>query len=45
MGFKIVDVGGADKKVYVHPSVSQDDTRASAVVAGGMPLRVLLLDF
>ena len=45
MGFKIVDVGGAGKKVYVHPSVSEDDIRASAVVAGGMPLRVLLLDF
>jgi hypothetical protein len=43
--FKIVDVGGEGKKVYVHPSVSEDDIRASAVVTGGMPLRVLLLDF
>jgi hypothetical protein len=43
--FKIVDVGGEGKKVYVHPSVSEDDIPASAVVTGGMPLRVLLLDF
>jgi len=46
-GFKIVDLGlgGACKKVYVHPSVPEDDIHAGSVVAGGMPLRVLLLDF
>ena len=44
-GFKIVDLGGAGKKVYVHLSVSEHDIHAGSVVAGGMPLRVLLLDF
>ena len=46
-GFKIVDLGlgGACKKVYVHPSVPEYDIHAGSVVAGGMPLRVLLLDF
>jgi hypothetical protein len=45
MGFQIVDLGGADKKVYVHPSVSEHDIHPESVVAGGMPLRVLLFDF
>ncbi len=44
-GFKIVDLGGADKKVYVHPSVPEDDIHPDSVVGGGMQLRVLLLDF
>ena len=44
-GFKIVDLGGSGKKVYVHPSVPEHDIHAGSVVAGGMPLRVLLLDF
>ena len=41
----IVDLGGAVKKVYVHPSVPEHDIHPDSVVAGGMPLRVLLLDF
>ena len=44
-GFKIVDLGGAGKKVYVHPSVPEDDIHPDSVVGGGMQLRVLLLDF
>ena len=44
LGFKIVDVGGAGK-VYVHPSVPEHDMHPDSVVAGGTPLRVLLLDF
>ena len=44
-GFKIVDLGGAGKKVHVHQSVPEHDIHAGSVVAGGMPLRVLLLDF
>ena len=44
-GFKIVDLGGSGKKVYVHPSVPEHDIHAGSVVAGGMPLRVLLLYF
>jgi hypothetical protein len=44
IGFKIVDFGDAAKKMYVHPSVSDDDIQPDSVVAGGMPLRVLLLD-
>ncbi len=40
-----VDLGGAGKKVYVHPSVSEHDIHPDSVVAGSMPLRVLLLDF
>jgi hypothetical protein len=46
-GFKMVDLGleGACKNVYVHPSVPEHDIHAGSVVAGGMPLRVLLLDF
>ena len=44
-GFKIVDLGGAGKKVYVHPCVPEDDIHPDSVVGGGMQLRVLLLDF
>jgi hypothetical protein len=44
-GFKIVDLGGVDKKGYVHPSVFEDDIHPDSVVGGGMQLRVLLLDF
>ena len=44
-GFKIVDVWGAGKKVYVHPSVPAHDFHPGSVVGGGMQLRVLLLDF
>ena len=45
MGFKVVNVGGAGKKVSVYPSVPEHDIHPDSVVAGGMPLRVLLLDF
>ena len=45
MGFKIVDLGGAGKKVYVHPSVPEDGMHPDSVGGGGMQLRVLLLDF
>ena len=41
----IVDLGGAGKKVYVHPSVPEHDIHPDSVVAGSMPFRVLLLDF
>jgi hypothetical protein len=41
----IVDLGGAVKKVYVRPSVPEHDIHPDSVVAGSMPLRVLLLDF
>ncbi len=44
-GFKIVDLGGAGKKVYVHPSVPEDGMHPDSVGGGGMQLRVLLLDF
>ena len=43
MGFKVVNVGGAGKKVSVYPSVPVHDIHPDSVVAGGMPLRVLLL--
>ncbi len=42
---KLVDLGGAGKKVYVRPSVPEHDIHPDSVVAGDMPLRVLLLDF
>ncbi len=44
-GFKIDHLGGAGKKVYVHPSVPEDDIHPDSVVGGGIQLRVLLLDF
>ncbi len=43
MGFKIVDLGDAGNKVYFHRSVPEHDIHPDSVVAGGMPLRVLLL--
>ena len=43
MGFKIVDLGDAGNRVYVHRPVPEHDIHPDSVVAGGMPLRVLLL--
>ncbi len=42
MGYSILEIGG--NKVYVHPSVPDDDIHQYSVVGGGMPLHVLLLD-
>jgi hypothetical protein len=43
MGFKIVQIGGGGKKVYVHPLFHEHDIHQGSVVGGGMSLHVLLL--